>query len=196
MFFRFNVSGWLNTQYVEAATEQQAYEEAIRVAAGQDNLYSFCLIEAEELEEAMSESFGGCLHSVKFDAAKLVETLANWSGHDIQVVSVQFRRLRLPNGRIVLVEIYPSRTNSPSVQVCKTWHVSQLSEMDAEELEFEFGTLDRAEAAKRASKAWQEALTQANALPILETSMFMSTAEWDKHYAGTAWDKHVPAYLD
>lgn len=62
MYFKFEVSGWINTQYVKADSWKSAYAEAAYVAAGESNLYGFGEIKGKELEQAISEDFNGCLH--------------------------------------------------------------------------------------------------------------------------------------
>ena len=62
MYFQFQVAGWLNTQYVKANSQEEAYAEAVHVAAGESNLYGFGEIKGEELEQAIAEDFNGCLH--------------------------------------------------------------------------------------------------------------------------------------
>lgn len=63
MYFQFQVSGWINTQYVKAESRELAYQEAVHVAAGDSNLYGFSEIEGKDLEEAITNDFGGCLHT-------------------------------------------------------------------------------------------------------------------------------------
>lgn len=48
MFFEFNVSGWVNTQFVKANSEAQAFEAAVKIAAGENNLFGFRQIERNE----------------------------------------------------------------------------------------------------------------------------------------------------
>jgi hypothetical protein len=62
-YFQFDVAGWLNTQYVKAESQEVAYAEAIHVAAGESNLRRFGVLEGRELEEAIADQFGGCLHT-------------------------------------------------------------------------------------------------------------------------------------
>jgi hypothetical protein len=62
MYFQFQASGWLNTQYVKANSFELAYSEAIHVAAGESNLYGFGELIGSDLDKAKEEDFNGCLH--------------------------------------------------------------------------------------------------------------------------------------
>ena len=62
MYFQFQVSGWMNTQYIKADSWDSAYAEAVHVAAGESNLCGFGKIQGVDLEQAIAEDFNGCLH--------------------------------------------------------------------------------------------------------------------------------------
>ena len=62
MYFQFQVAGCLNTQYVKADSQEEAYAEAVHVAAGESNLYGFGQIEGKALTAAIAEDFNGSLH--------------------------------------------------------------------------------------------------------------------------------------
>ena len=61
-YYQFQVSGWLNTQYVKADSKESAYAEAVHVASGESNLYGFGEISESDIAEAIADDFNGCLH--------------------------------------------------------------------------------------------------------------------------------------